>query len=776
MSDIDLDRIMSEAMSDRRKTLSTFDDGGDDRQQDTFIDDYFTEDITDQSNERDNVDDLVEDRRGQQVVSTSSMFKHSIYGILLVGPHKGKEIEVKYYLPGKLEVEVGINEELISRQELNNGDVVNNCVILAKIGKDRYLGHCKKVAFLDENDIIFDGSDVVEIIRGPLFGIQGRIRNIYKTRVGVMVDKIPLTVETDQIFYKDLLLKNGKYFHVVNVELDKDNNYIIDGVELGGNVIKRVVLDDINEMISGFKLGKDIEKFDIETREDDGYSFRHSEVGSEIGSEMGDEIRSESDNLSDILDKELSSETFELGQDFEESEENREKSTFRDVERTSRVFSGWTSIQKRYLDMIKRVLRSMKKSEDLLNVFDLIQKIEGVLDVFNKDIMKSGENFDIYSSSIDLQMIIACCVAYELVNLGEFTTFLNYVNILYNNNYFTGSVVSSVLVELPEVFVCSELKRTKVAFDRIKMLMMCFNRLIQDILGIKIDMDKKKLELEYEPIVRKEKLYERRGFILPEEVVGNKYVDVSKHLLWSPVYTDRINKWRKLILQKVKSSTGITKRIYDFIEKNIETSPIVLMDVRERVKRFLLDKNGDLLSECGGDKKCEDVIIKQKLDDILFDVLSNNMDIDDNDYEMIHKYIRMDDFVSKFFEDIGRLIEYNKGKKQMRLEEVESERVSILQKRKDIQSETGVRERISGILRGRLQERFDDKCVDNVCKMRELMDKVRRVLRTQEQMLLKDDEVKILRDFVDMYSDKYPVREVKKFPKIILKLSRKKEL
>ncbi len=765
MSDIDLDKIMSEAISDKKRELGI----GDEVTDTDIFDNTNINTIDNTINSDSDSDSDIEDRRGKQVTRVSSMFKHSVYGILLVGPHKGREVEVKYYLPGKLEVEVGINEELISKTELNNGDVVNNCVILAKIGRDRYLGHCKKVAFLDENDVIFDGSDIVEIIKGPLFGIQGKITNIHKTRVGVIVDKIPLTVDTDQIFYKDLLLKNGKYFHVVNVELDGDN-YVIDGVELGGNVIKRIGVNDINEMMSGFKLGKDMERFHIERQEDDdGYSLRHSEVGSEIGSE--------SDNLSDILD-EISdeNETFDMGDlglDIDESEEGREKATFRDVERTSKMFSGWTSLQKRYLDIIKRVFRSIKKSEDLINVFDIINKIESVLNAFDRDIVKSGENFDIYSSSIDLQMIIACCVAYELVSLGEFSTFLNYINTLYNSNYFTGSVVSSVLVELPEVFVCSELKRTKVAFERIRMLMMCFNRLIQDILGIKMDMDKKKVELEYEPVVRKEKLYERRGFILPEEVVNDKYVDVSKRVLWSPVYTDRINKWREMIVKKVESSSGITKRIYDFIEKNIETSPIVLMNIRDEVKRFLLDKKGDILSECDGDKKCEDVIIKQKLDDILFDVLSNKMDIDGNDYEMIHKYIRMNDFVSKFFEDIGRLIEYNKTKKQMRLEEVESERVSILKKRRDIQEDFGIRDKITGILKGRLGERFDENCLDNNCKMSELMDKVRRVLNTQEQMLLNVNEVKIFRDFVDVYGEKYPIKVIKKLPRIILKFSKK---
>jgi len=300
MSDIDLDKIMSEAILDKKRELGIGEVTDTDNTIDNTID-TIDNTIDTIDNTIDNtIDSDIEDRRGEQVMRVSSMFKHSVYGILLVGPHKGREIEVKYYLPGKLEVEVGINEELVSKTELNNGDVVNNCVILAKIGRDRYLGHCKKVAFLDENDVIFDGSDIVEIIRGPLFGIQGKITNIYKTRVGVIVDKIPLTVDTDQIFYKDLLLKNGKYFHVVNVELDGDN-YVIDGVELGDNVIKRIGVNDINEMMSGFKLGKDIERFHIERQEDDGYSLRHSEVGSEIGSE--------SDNLSDILD-EISDETF----------------------------------------------------------------------------------------------------------------------------------------------------------------------------------------------------------------------------------------------------------------------------------------------------------------------------------------------------------------------------------------------------------------------------------------------------------------------------------
>lgn len=751
---IDLDSIMSEALLERESKNEDFDV------------DEFVKELESDDGQNEEVEE-VEERRSKET-RIRSLFRHSKYGILLIGAHKGKEIEVKYYIPGKLELEVGVNEEIISKEELKNGQVVNECVVLSKIDKNRYLGHCRKVAFLDEKDVMFDG-DVVEIIRGPLFGMQGSIRNIHKTRVGIIVDGLPLTVETDQIFYKDLLLKNGKYFHVIHIDLDNDN-YVIDGVELGGKEIVRITLNDVSEMVSGFKLGKEIEKFDVETQEDDGYSLRDS-VSSEIGSdgEM-DSDDSKSQSSLDITD-DLDSNSV-LGED-----DVLEKSTFRDIERTSRIFSGWTKDQKRYLDLIKKLLKNIKKNDDILNVFALIDKIESILNSFDKEIEKSGENFDIYSSSIDLQMVIACCVAYDLVNMGEFgfSNFTNYINSLYSAGYFSGSVVSSVLVELPEVFVCNELKRTKIAFERVKMLMLCFNRLIQEMLGINIDFDirRESSTLEYEKVIRKEKIHDKRGFILPEDVINDINIDVSKKILWSPIYIDRINKWRKRIVEKVNTSSGITKRVYDFIEKNIEMSPIVLLKLRDQVKLFLLNKNDKLLSECGGKKVCENEKMMSEVNIILQDVSNGSINISELDYELLHKYVRMNDFVKKFFQDIAVFITYNKSKKEQRLEQVRLEKERTLEKRKSIQVESITREKITNILKNKLNEKFDEMCLDNSCKMRELMDKVRRVLRTQEQMLLEKTEVELLRQFVDDYGEIYPVIEKKKIPKIILRLSKK---
>lgn len=83
-------------------------------------------------------------------VKKGATFRHSIYGIIISGSKKGNEVEIRYFLPSKFEVEVGSNVEIRSVKKLNIGDVVNNCVILSKTGDNKYLSHCKRTLFLKE--------------------------------------------------------------------------------------------------------------------------------------------------------------------------------------------------------------------------------------------------------------------------------------------------------------------------------------------------------------------------------------------------------------------------------------------------------------------------------------------------------------------------------------------------------------------------------------------------------------------------------------------------
>ena len=158
---------------------------------------------------------------------------------------------------------------------------------------------------------------------------------------------------------------------------------------------------------------------------------------------------------------------------------------------------------------------------DELNIFNTIEQIQNVLEDFEKKISNSGENFDIYSSSIDIRMIVACVVVYLLVRDERFGGFDNYISELYNGGYFSGARVSgSVLVELPDVFKCIELKRTKLDFERVKMLMNCYNRLVQKILGLSVSLEPKIEVRKFEPVVRKFDRYSKKTFILPDDLIN----------------------------------------------------------------------------------------------------------------------------------------------------------------------------------------------------------------------------------------------------------------
>jgi hypothetical protein len=768
---------MSQAINQRDKLRNG--DVDSDASSDSFGLDEAINDVVGENKEEESEPESEPDRRIKSVPSKKverlSGFRHSIYGAIVRGPNKGKQVEIKYVMPGKLEIEIGINEEIYTSRDLSNGDMINNCIVLAVLGRDRYLGHCKKVTFLKEKDVIRYGNENVKIIRGQLAGIQGIVRKEYKTKVGVTYNGAPLTVDESDLFYKDILLKNGKYFNVVDVKLD-DGGYIITGKEFGDNNIKQITNDDIQEMMSGFKMQGNV---DVEYIRDD-VSFRHSE-------------RSETGSVGSFEDFDTSSPDRDADYEYEYENEEGERSTFRDAERTSRMFSGWSSRQKTWMDLVNKIMKTFIITEEL-NTFSLVEQIESVLVHFDKKIISSGENFDIYSSSIDVQMIIACIVVYLLVRLDEsFAGFDNYISQLYNGGYFSGRVVESVLVELPDVFVCPELKRTKMDFDRVKMLMNCYNRLVQNVLGLSLSLDPKIEVRKFEPVIRKVDRYSKKTFILPDDLIDGLVINddnVNMNILWSPNYMKRIEKWRNTLLEKMRGSTGTKSRIYDFIQKNIENSVVVSYRLRGDVIKFLGLRYSDFasgLSNCNGDRKCEDEYIVKSIKKVFEEVLDKSgkgkfKTVSQDEYELLQRYMRLGDFIKEFLSDMGKLRDYLKSNREKHLEEISTERQKLLERRRVISEQREkekkgtltVVDKIKTILRRTFKDTFDEMCKDDDCKTKEVVEKVKRVLSNQEQMLLTSEEVSMFRNFASDNSDNLPNTGFK-IPKIILKIKKPEE-
>lgn len=742
------ERLMLEAIEQKRTETGSYSETASD--QDDWLDEI-----------DDLVDEIVPDRR--EVIKSKTGFRHSRQAMLKRGTHKGIDVDVKYSIPGKVEVEISVTEEVYSSKPLENGDLVNNCVILAEISKDRYLGNCKKVTFLKTGDYQPYRDNEIEITRGPLTGMYGFIKTIYRPRVGILLNNSPITVDVDDIFYKDILLNNGKYFNVTEIKLGASGDYVINGYEIGDNNIKTISVNDIKQMMPGFQMGADIQE--VEVHSDDESVFVQE---SEEKSVLGDQDESEEDDF------DISSDTFD-DVPGDNDDQHQQKSTFRDVERTSFMFSGWTSKQKGYIDIIKRILNIMVVDESLINTFELLEQLESVLDNFDKQITKAGEDFVVHSSQIDIKMILACLVVYKLSKEDEhFAGFDEYIKTLYNNDYFSGDITASMLAELYRVFKCTEIQRTRVEFERVTMFMKCYNRLLQGILGISLTLRAKIEKRIYEPVTRKERQYDKRTFILPDQLIPEIRLtdqDLDRKILWGPEYLKRIPKWKEFLQVKASQSTDNVKAIYSYIEKNIENSPIVLYKLRKDIVE-LLKKH----KEC--DNTCSDNNINLGIKKIFGD-REKMSGLTKTEKDTISYYITLKKFVPDFLKDMEKVRSNIQRKKTERMETIKRERESLMQRRTEsvnkpivVESERSkMVNKLKSILIRVFRERFDTTCRDEECKFKEVLEKVKRVLSNQEQMMLKGEEVDMFRKFAAEHSD-YKMPEPPKIPKIILRLKK----
>jgi hypothetical protein len=75
-------------------------------------------------------------------------FDHSMDAMIVSGVNKGRQVEVRYVLPANYEVEIGVNYDIDSSKRLEKGEIINHCVVLAEIGVNKYLTHCKKIILM----------------------------------------------------------------------------------------------------------------------------------------------------------------------------------------------------------------------------------------------------------------------------------------------------------------------------------------------------------------------------------------------------------------------------------------------------------------------------------------------------------------------------------------------------------------------------------------------------------------------------------------------------
>jgi len=534
-------------------------------------------------------------------------FEHSMDAMIVSGVNKGRQVEVRYVLPANYEVEIGVNYDIDSSKRLEKGEIIDHCVVLAEIGVNKYLTHCKKILFLYDRDIKHIKDGVVMIKRGDYKGVMGRIIRYNESKIGALLNFSPIIINRSELFFNDILLKNGRYFQVNRVELGDKGLYRMYGFEFGYQNEKMIPVtsNDIMEMSQGFKIDqKEVRYIEEETT----FDFTDEEESGE--EESGEEESGEEESGEEESDEQMG--------ETEEGEEMRSAFTDR-----MRVYEEKSLSKKKavYYDIVKKILEIKNIGiDDIGNNYDLLDEIENVLEKITNKLKIYNINFDMSTSLIDLRMIIACMVAYRIVvkgmGLGSFKV---YISELYEDNFFVGNVMNSVLLNAPEVFNCSNLKKTRVELQKIEMLMICFDKEIQSLLNYQIRFDEiRSIDLsdlgdtgDLIALKRKPNVFSKRKFSTMEDIRKGEIPVGAKKMVWSGKQMLKI----KRIKEKLKNKSGIDKYIYE----NIVNSPLLLKTARDDVVQYLFNKyKEDFMSNYNkcSEEKCQDRVIKQYLREI----------------------------------------------------------------------------------------------------------------------------------------------------------------
>jgi hypothetical protein len=534
-------------------------------------------------------------------------FKHTNYGIVKSGMYKGLQIEIKEFIPEKIEVRMAGNIVLTTRNAL----------------KDR----------------TYD------------------ILNIVPARIsGLMSDFTKVVLNADNIFYRDVYLKqitNDNINHYASVkkiiQKGSDTNYYIKGEIFKDNRYIEINFrkSDILEMMDNFKINV-IDVTDDDIDRDEKYIYEKEESGD-----------SDSDSDSDGDSDSSSFKDFDFDLELDESEETFDdiitdemKPSISDKSRTSTFTIDNSKLIKKddhiVLKFIEHILLSIihkgkitsklfSKKDDrieeldkmnmvndtsiltiLENVKDKRKKMNTVL----KDIKKS-----ITVNTIDDMFIISSVV---FMNLRSSLDYKEYIDYLLKSEYFGKNVNAnlkmSIVLRNTDLFSCVINKKSINIKDVVMNIGGCFIKIIESYnettpLSIK-------LQLPLQPTdYIKLKTSERK--------------DIDKGERQKPILSIK----DQLIYRKENAKNDGKRILYNYLIENIDNIENEISNLRPQVVDILSNIFSEEFKnnyELCSDKRCREEIISNYIM-MTFDKIKRNDNIvlNESDYMRLQKFIEL---------------------------------------------------------------------------------------------------------------------------------------
>jgi hypothetical protein len=306
----------------------------------------------------------------KQQIANQEQSRFRFFGTVKSGPYSGQRLEVMDYTPSHLAVTLSTNGRKITSH------------VVRKRTKD--------------------GNYIIDEFNNPVF-------------------ETSMIVPTD-VFYLDLLLKNGNYAQV-NKILPNGNISVTEKDETRTYSQREVSQDEIQELQPGFKFsGK--EKVDIQ--QEDIFVQGPTKESSELQEQTYDD-----DEDSDSQELDYSSSPV----DEEVPEEEEYKASFKDTQRTTIEQRELTKQEKSVKDEIASILKLLRLNDESIDLYATMDTIMNIVKILTKKLKSINYTTDLSVTS-NMKFIMVCIVLYELIKTGFDKNMNTVISILFPS-YFS---------------------------------------------------------------------------------------------------------------------------------------------------------------------------------------------------------------------------------------------------------------------------------------------------------------------------------------------------
>lgn len=520
-------------------------------------------------------------------ISKNIRFNHSNYGIIKSGFYKGLEIEVREFIPEKLEVKI------------------DNKIILTT--------------------------------RNNLKGKEYTIKNIVPARInGTLNDFKNVVLNANNVFYRDVFFKNKNdnisyYANIKKItKRGSEDDYYIIGEIFKDNKYTDIQFrkSDIIEFMNNFKINESESELEREDIID--YIYENNvptEETEETDSELGDIDYAEVEDEMEMENREgTSNEDSELNPTVITSNvkvTSDDNIISKHIEHILLSIKHRGVVKSNYFSKQSDRIEEINKMDMISNVLNVIYEINKTTKYMNT-ILKSIKK-GITINSIDHMFIISSVVFLHINDMN----FKKYINYLIESKYFGTNLIAKlktcIVLKNDSVFGC-EINKDKDLGNLVKNIHSCFIKIIEPRLKLK-ETSRSLSELLGETEESEETSENSTSNLSGIEFIKLKSSNLSKRKRSEPDISSSNSTFdiKNQLINKRNITNDKNKIIlYDYLIQNIDKVDEKINELRPTIISILTMIFNDLKAnyEICGDLSCKERIISKYIQ-MTFDKIRN---------------------------------------------------------------------------------------------------------------------------------------------------------